>query len=191
MTEHPLIQIVDEADRPIRGGTMDDAQMNGLWHRVARIMVYCESTDEYLIQKVAPNEYYKGGLWCESASGHVDEGESYAQATLRELAEEMGVSIEETSIAEIDRYQTDRLVIIKGSERIFRRFHVLYLVRLKNKPDVQINDDVAEFRWTNIEELCQLDASGLVTDGLSKTIALLLKTTEKDRLAGSSAANRL
>lgn len=191
MTEHPLIQIVDEADRPIRGGTMDEVQINGLWHRIAQIMVYCESTNEYLIQKVAPNEYYNGGLWCESASGHVDEGESYAQAALRELKEEMSVSIEETSIAEIDRYQTNRLGIIRESERIFRRFHVLYFAKLKNKPDVQVNDEVAEFRWANIEELRQLDASGLVTDGLSKTMNLLLKTTKKDRLAESSIANRL
>lgn len=32
-----LIQIVDRNDNPLRGGTMDEAQFEGLWHRLARL----------------------------------------------------------------------------------------------------------------------------------------------------------
>ena len=39
MITHPPIQIVDEKDQPLRGGTLDEVQLGGLWHRIARVMV--------------------------------------------------------------------------------------------------------------------------------------------------------
>lgn len=36
---HPPIQIVDRDDNSLRGGTMDEAQLGGLWRRIARVIV--------------------------------------------------------------------------------------------------------------------------------------------------------
>lgn len=52
--ERPLIQIVDRDDNPLCGGTMDEAQINGLWHRIARVMVWDELNGLYLLHKVPP-----------------------------------------------------------------------------------------------------------------------------------------
>lgn len=68
-----------------------------------------------MLQKVPPNPYYNGGLWNTTASGHVDEGESYEETASRELCEEMG--IEGVLLEEIDYYKTENT----HAERVFRR----------------------------------------------------------------------
>lgn len=122
-TLHPPIQLCDEHDVETRGGTMDEAQRHGLWHRVARVVVHDPTDDLYLLQKVAENPYYDGGLWNTTASGHVDEGESYDIAAARELAEEMGIL--GMDLEEYHRYSSqDRL-----GERQFNRHNVTYMAR--------------------------------------------------------------
>ena len=81
---HPLIQIVDARDNPLRGGTMDEAQLQGLWHRMVGVMVWDSVAGEFLLQKVKPNRFYGGGSWNPTSSGHVDAGETYEGAARRE-----------------------------------------------------------------------------------------------------------
>ena len=88
---HPLIQIVDARDNPLRGGTMDEAQLQGLWHRMVGVMVWDSVAGEFLLQKVKPNRFYGGGSWNPTSSGHVDAGETYEGAARRESQEEMGI----------------------------------------------------------------------------------------------------
>ena len=124
MTE-ALIQIVDEKDNPIRGGTMDEVQFAGLWHRITGVMVQDTQSGRFLVQKVAPNPYYSGGKWNLTSTGHVDEGESYRAAAERELREEMGIA--GLDLKEWSRYQTEKSAHRAGRDRIYRRQWVVFL----------------------------------------------------------------
>lgn len=163
--QHPKIQIVDKDDRPLYGGTMDEAQFGGLWHRIARVMVYDTTTDQYLLQMVSPNSYYNGGLWNTTASGHVDEGESYEEAALRETEEEMGLT--DIDIFEIDRYQT---VQIKG-DRTYRRHNVVFMSVVTDQLDVIPGPEVERIQWIKSKKLLELDDTA--TDGLRRFIDYL------------------
>lgn len=48
------------------------------------------------------------GLWDTSAAGHVDSGESYLQCAVRELREELGVSVTESDLEFLAQLQPDR-----------------------------------------------------------------------------------
>ena len=124
MTE-TLIQIVDEKDNLIRGGTMDEVQFAGLWHRITGVMVQDTQSGRFLVQKVAPNPYYSGGKWNLTSTGHVDEGESYRAAAERELREEMGIA--GLDLKEWSRYQTEKSAHRAGRDRIYRRHWVVFL----------------------------------------------------------------
>ena len=161
-----LIQIVDENDKVVHGGTMDEAQLGGLWHRIARVMVHDKVAGKYLLQKVAPNPYYDGGLWNTTASGHVDEGESYEQAAARETAEEMGVV--GLRLVEVERYVTETT---KG-DKVYRRHNVTYVAETHDAPSVNPNDEVEDTVWLSRDELLKLDSSE-ITDGLRHFITYI------------------
>jgi isopentenyldiphosphate isomerase len=148
-TAHPPIQLADENDKVWRGGTMDEAQLNGYWHRVIRVMVFDSSRGIYLLQKVPPNPYYDGDLWNVTSSGHVDEGESYIEAAGRELAEEMGIM--GLRLVEVARFKT----IEHKNKRTFNRHNVTFIAEadqltLNVRPN---RDEVSDERWISKSEL--------------------------------------
>jgi isopentenyldiphosphate isomerase len=160
-----LIQIVDEQDTPIRGGTMDEAQLGGLWHRITGVMVQDATNGKFLLQKVAPNPYYSGGKWNLTSTGHVDEGESYQEAAARELFEEMGVG--DVELTEWDRYQTEKTAYRADRDRIYRRHWVIFMTQVKVEELILCpnEEEVAETAWFSLEELQSMPASEM-TDTL-------------------------
>lgn len=164
--EQTLIQIVDENDNPLRGGTMDEAQLTpgGLWHRVARVMVH-NQTGLILLQKRSENSFTFPGCWDNSAAGHVDEGEEYEQSAARELEEETG--IKNVTLEQIMIYKTD--FIWKG--RRFKRFNGLFKAIVDDNIHLEWPEsEVSELRWFTIEGLHKLmaanDPDNPVTDGM-------------------------
>lgn len=166
-----LIQLVDENDNPLRGGTMDEAQLQGLWHRIVRVMVHDVESDRWLLQKVAPNPYYNGGLWNTTSSGHVDEGEAYGEAGVRETEEEMGIS--GLTLLEFDRYKTETSKLSRGEQRVYRRHNVTYTADVKAS-EIVLNpsDEVDEVLGLSLDALRELrnQAKPPLTDGLIRFI---------------------
>ena len=168
MIEVP-IQVVDEKDNPIRGGTMDEVQLNGLWHRITGVMVQDVTSGKFLLQKVAPNPYYSGGKWNLTSTGHVDEGESYQEAAARELFEEMGIG--DVKLTEWDRYQTEKTAYRAGKDRIYRRHWVIFMAQVKAEELVlhPNEEEVAETAWFLLEELQDISPSEM-TDTLVRFV---------------------
>ena len=83
------ITFVDKDDKPIGAGTRQEASEKGLICRIARIFVF-NSKGQLLLQKRGPNVSVPN-KWDDSTAGHVDEGEEYSVAALRELQEETGL----------------------------------------------------------------------------------------------------
>lgn len=143
----PLAQIVDENDKPLRGGTLDEIQLNGLWHRIARVMVE-DSDGRILLQLRAGGSNTYPDCWDNSAAGHVDEGEDFLEAAARELYEEIGLKSSE--LQEAAYYKT----FFTKDERVFNRFNKVFVVKVSPGTQFKVDPiEVAEVRWFTAEEV--------------------------------------
>lgn len=83
--------VVDEHDRPIRTEHRSVVHANDLLHRAVHILVF-NHAGELLLQKRSAWKDREPGKWDSSAAGHLEPGETYATAAVRETAEELGIS---------------------------------------------------------------------------------------------------
>lgn len=90
-TDDDLLPIVDEQDNVIGAGTRRDIHMKGLPHRAVHIIV-TNARGQLLLQRRSMAKDSHPGWWDISVGGHVDVGEEYEQAALRELREELAVA---------------------------------------------------------------------------------------------------
>lgn len=87
-----IFEIVDEHDRVI--GQAPRSRCHGdprLVHRVAHVLVF-NRRGELLLQKRALTKDVQPGRWDTSVGGHLDPGEDYLTAAVREMEEELGIS---------------------------------------------------------------------------------------------------
>lgn len=85
-------EIVDAEDRVI--GVAPRRECHGdpsLVHRSAHVLVF-NSRGELLLQKRSMAKDIQPGRWDTSVGGHLDPGEDYRQAAVREMAEELGLT---------------------------------------------------------------------------------------------------
>jgi isopentenyl-diphosphate delta-isomerase type 1 len=86
-----IFDIVDAQDRVIGQGTRRDVHAQELWHRAVHVLVF-DSRGRVFLQKRSMAKDTSPGCWDSSCSGHVDAGEDYLTAAVRELQEEIGVA---------------------------------------------------------------------------------------------------
>jgi len=87
-----LLDVVDENDRVTGVKTRGEIHALGLMHRAVHILVF-NSSAELFIQKRSMSKDNNPGLWDSSAAGHVNSGEDYYDCAIRELGEELGISV--------------------------------------------------------------------------------------------------
>lgn len=95
MTER--VQFVDENDNPIGAGPREEAWEKGIILRHAYIVLRDEDGN-FLLQQRSQQKKKNPGRYTYAATGHVDEGESYDEAAVRELKEEVGIDAHLTLI---------------------------------------------------------------------------------------------
>ncbi|MBB2493399.1 NUDIX hydrolase [Aquipseudomonas ullengensis] len=81
---------VDEQDQPLGGLPRAELRERGLIGRGTFILLF-NSTGELCVHRRTLSKAVYPGYWDVAAGGMVDEGESYATAAARELAEELGI----------------------------------------------------------------------------------------------------
>ncbi len=89
-----LFDVVDEDDQVIDQKTRAEVHAEGLIHRAVHVFVIGKK-GQLLLQKRSLLKDVHPGDWDSSVAGHVDAGETYEQAVVRELEEEMGIVIDE------------------------------------------------------------------------------------------------
>ena len=92
--------VVDDMDRVIGVETRAVVHATDLRHRAVHIFVF-NAKGEIFLQKRSPWKDKHPGKWDSSAAGHLDSGEDYAAAAVRELAEELGVKEGGSTLEEI------------------------------------------------------------------------------------------
>lgn len=82
--------VVDDRDQPLRTELRTVVHQQNLLHRAVHILVFNE-LGELLLQKRSAWKDREPGKWDSSAAGHLEPGESYANAAVRETDEELGI----------------------------------------------------------------------------------------------------
>ncbi len=87
-----LLDVVDAEDRVVGRGRRADVHAQGLWHRAIHVIVVNRQQQVLMQQRSALKDAYPN-CWSTSCAGHVDTGEDYEAAAIRELEEELGVVV--------------------------------------------------------------------------------------------------
>src|SRR6478735_3558880 len=87
-----IFDVVDANDEVTGTATRGEVHAQNLLHRAVHVFVFNKHGD-LLLQKRSRLKDMCPGLWDSSVSGHLDSGEGYESAAVRELGEEMGISV--------------------------------------------------------------------------------------------------
>lgn len=123
-----FIDILDKSGTPLgKSALKSEVHKNGYYHNTAHIWYYTKDGKILLAQRAA-SKVICPLLWDVSVAGHVDADETIEQAAIREVSEEIGLTLSESSLKKIgvfDCFQTYAFGI-KDYE-----FHHTYLAELK------------------------------------------------------------
>ena len=145
MSDNPdeIFDLVDSDDRVIGTARRADVHANGWLHRAVHILVR-RRNGEIFLQKRSLSKDCHPGTWDSSASGHLDSGEYYLEAAVRELFEELGITARADALTELGYLPTSDMT---GQEfvRIYAFHH--------NGPFILHPDEIEEGKWISAAEL--------------------------------------
>ncbi len=87
-----LFDVVNEQDEPVGRALRSEVHARGLLHRAVHVLVF-DQHGRLFLQKRSMTKDTSPGLWDSSCSGHLDAGEDYDAAAVRELREELGLTV--------------------------------------------------------------------------------------------------
>jgi isopentenyldiphosphate isomerase len=87
-----IFDVVNERDEVIDAKPRREVHRLGLKHRAVHVLVF-NSRGETFLQKRSMKKDREPGKWDSSSSGHVDSGEDYDACAVRELREEIGLTV--------------------------------------------------------------------------------------------------
>jgi len=143
-----LVDVVDEADRPIGVLPLAEVHRQGLYHRSVRVAVFDRHGRVYLQKRSQSKDLYPGRLDL-SATGHVRAGEAREAAALRELREELGLAAE----------RLVRVTDLAGSPDTNFEFITLYTAGRLDAPPQPNPDEVESGFFADRSELDYLMAN--------------------------------
>ena len=90
-----IFDVVNERDEVIGQAPRQEVHARGLWHRAIHVLVF-NARGEVFLQKRSMKKDTAKGKWDSSSSGHLDTGESYDACAVREVREEIGLTLTES-----------------------------------------------------------------------------------------------
>jgi isopentenyl-diphosphate delta-isomerase type 1 len=142
--------VVDANDRVLRRERRTTVHSQGLFHRAVHILVF-RSDGQVLLQRRSMSKDTNPGKWTSSCCGHVDAGEDYREAAVRELDEELGIALDgPDGLSELFRHGPCRAT---GNEFI-RVYRVFWDGAVQPHPD-----EVSELRWLSPGDLSEAVAA--------------------------------
>lgn len=142
--------VVDALDRPIGKERREVVHARKLFHRAIHVFVL-DAAGRMLVQKRSSAKDSAPGLWCSSCSGHLDAGEDYLAAAVRELEEELGLEIRPEDLSQI-------LSVSPCMETGWEFCRLFFL--LDDGPYVFEPSEITELRSLALNELDEWVASG-------------------------------
>jgi len=143
------IIFADENDEQIGVGTREEAWSKGLYVRIVRAIIKDEN-GRILSQHRSPAKKSYANCWTDSASGHVDEDETYDIAMVREMKEEIGL---ETPLTFIGKFPTQD----KIGDNTICEFNAIYEGKIDSSTNFKLQEsEVSEIKWFEPDELRSL-----------------------------------
>jgi isopentenyldiphosphate isomerase len=90
-----IFDVVNERDEVVGQAPRAEVHRRGLNHRAVHILVF-NRRGELFLQKRSMKKDNHPGVWDSSSSGHLDAGEEYDHAVVREVWEEIGLRLAQT-----------------------------------------------------------------------------------------------
>ena len=90
-----IFDVVDQNDQVVEQRTRGEVHRLGLRHRAVHVFVF-NRRGELFLQQRSHLKDVSPLAWDSSAAGHLDSGEDYAAAAVRELREELGIEVAAT-----------------------------------------------------------------------------------------------
>jgi isopentenyl-diphosphate delta-isomerase type 1 len=88
-----IFDVVNERDEVIGRKLRREVHRDGDKHRAVHVLIF-NSRGEVFLQKRSMSKDTFPGVWDSSASGHLDCGEDYDTCAIREVREELGLSLQ-------------------------------------------------------------------------------------------------
>ena len=94
MTKVEIFDVVDDEDKVLRQETRSEVHRQKLKHRAVHIFIFNEQEQLFMQKRSLLKDNFPG-LWDSSVAGHLDAGEDYDAACIREVNEELNVTFED------------------------------------------------------------------------------------------------
>lgn len=141
-----VFDVVDDRDAVIGQATRKEVHARRLWHRAVHALVVGPDGRVFL-QKRSMLKDTSPGCWDSSCSGHVDSGESYETAVVRELAEEIGLTV-------IPEHGLRALFKVEARKETGWEF--VWVYRLESEGPFTLHPaEVADGAWFTVEEIAR------------------------------------
>ena len=128
----------------------DEVHRLGLWHRAVHIWIYRQNQNGYelLLQKRSANKDSHPSCYDMSCAGHVSAGDDYLESAIREMSEELGLSIQETELIPIFVYRVQFQKVFHNQLFIENELNQVYLCKINQ------NEDAFCLQKEEVESLC-------------------------------------
>jgi len=145
----PKILIVDSNDKPIGQAYKPEVWKTGAIHRIVWVLVE-DAKGRILLQKRPETMELHPGKWDNSVGGHVDAGETYEQAALRESNEELGLT--NIELVELGKFYEESLFDGKKLNRFYKTYKTV-VEPMDVKPDLE---EIADIKWLTLSEIKEM-----------------------------------
>ncbi|CAH9142453.1 unnamed protein product [Cuscuta epithymum] len=105
-----------------------DVHREGDYHRAVHVWIYAESTQELLVQCRADSKDSWPGQWDISSAGHISAGDSSLVSAVRELQEELGITLPKDAFELIFVFLQE--CVINDGTYINNEYNDVYLVTM-------------------------------------------------------------
>lgn len=163
-----MIDILDE--NGIKTGKIlsrKEIHKKGLWHRAIVVAIINEK-NEILLQQRSKNKEKNANMWDISVAGHISAGEDGLNSAIREIAEEVGISLESTtSIQEFKYISSFKESKIYSKDFIENQFYDFFILK---KPNLNIadikmqNSEVQDIKFVSINQVLQMQEDNTIVN---------------------------
>lgn len=146
-----IFDVVDEDNNVVSTAPRSVVHSLGLRHRAVHVVIYSQSEKgrKILLQKRSASKDLYPNLYTTSCSGHVDSGESYEVAVVREMKEETGLVVNISELTPLD--------ITPACKETGYEFTKVYEFYCDEDTEfVYSKDEVEAFEWIMEDEFFKL-----------------------------------